>query len=180
MVFNAANSTQMWQVCTPVKGLLYMILSGSLLAPCVSFPHQLPLDLSILPCLLREGWIPLSEQYPHASLGIFKALTSSWWWWQSCTHRLKTGPQFGTSQFSFEASDCKGLLAVKPVKSRHYMESEIPETISLYPQLLLHRSLLFCSSFNEILCLIKLLRSRVWGSGDHDVDGKLQASWPSS
>lgn len=65
------------RVCMPVKELLNVRLSGSLLAACVSFLCQLPSDLSILSCLLREGWIPFSEQYPHASLGIVKVFTSS-------------------------------------------------------------------------------------------------------
>lgn len=65
------------RVCMPVKRLLFAGLSGSLLAACVGFLCQLPSDLSILSCLLREGWIPLSEQYPHASLGFVKLFTSS-------------------------------------------------------------------------------------------------------
>lgn len=64
-------------VRTPVKGLVCVGLSGSLFAACVSVLCQLPSDLSILSCLLREGWISLSEQYPHASLGVFKICTSS-------------------------------------------------------------------------------------------------------
>lgn len=67
----------MLQVCMPGKGLLNVRLSGSLLAPCVSFLCQSPSDLFILSCLLREGWIPFTEQYPHASLGSVEVFTSS-------------------------------------------------------------------------------------------------------
>lgn len=69
-----------YRVCMPEKGLLYVRLSGSLLTACVSFVCWLPSDLSILSCLLREGWIPLCEQYPNASLDFVKVFTSS-----SCT-----------------------------------------------------------------------------------------------
>lgn len=64
------------RVCTPVKAFLYVGLSSCLLAACVRFLCQLPSDLSILSCLLREGWIPLSEQYSPASFGFVKLFTS--------------------------------------------------------------------------------------------------------
>lgn len=105
--------------------------------------------LSIFPCLLREGWIPLSEQYPHASLGVFKAFISSSWRWQSCIHRLKTGPHRVWHKsvflwgFPLQRIVGRGICAVKPIKLKHYTGSEIPETMSLSSQLLLHRSLLF-------------------------------------
>ncbi len=61
----------------PVYEFLYVEFSGSLLEACVSVLCQLPSDLSILSCLLSEGWIPLTEQYPHASPDVVKVLTSS-------------------------------------------------------------------------------------------------------
>lgn len=73
----------MLRCCMPVKGLVYIYVcvcagpSLSLWATCVTLLRHLPSDLSILLCLLREGWIPLCEQYPHASFGFVKVFTSS-------------------------------------------------------------------------------------------------------
>lgn len=87
-----------------MKEIPSAVFSGTSFAQCI---WQLASDLSIVSCLLRVGWIPVSEQYAHASLGFVKHFTSSLFAhgagnniafhnYQTvvkATHRLKTGPQ---------------------------------------------------------------------------------------
>lgn len=114
--------------------------------------------LSIFPCLLREGWIPLSEQYPHASLDVFKAFTSSSWRWQSCIHRLKTGPHWVWHKsvflwsFPLQRIVGRGICAVKPIKLKLHGVWNSRNYILIFSTFVAQVALVFPLFFNEILC----------------------------
>lgn len=141
----------------------------------------------------QGGWIPVREQYPHASLGFVKVFTSSLCAfreknntasistrrWQSCIHRLKCVRQWVWHKSVF--------LWGFPLQMTVGRETNTNSHTTWGPRVQTVLRTFYCISpsssapvFNLIWFLIKWFRSCIWSAGDHDVDWKLQASWTSS